>query len=244
MSVPHGTGSRRFGEVATLYDAVRPGYPAATVALLVGDARRVLDLGAGTGKLARAVAALGREVVAVDPDARMLDVLSERLDVERYVGTAEAIPLPDASVDAVVVGQAWHWVDPVPAAREVARVLRPGGTLGVVWNRRDESVTWVRELGLVLGDGVAPPTRVAAPDLGDDFTAPEHHAETWTLPMTVDDLVDLAATRSYVVEAGAERGAHVAAAVRRLATTVVPRSATDPRLDLPYVTDAFVARRR
>ncbi|MBD9700306.1 class I SAM-dependent methyltransferase [Flavimobilis sp. GY10621] len=244
MTPAGGAGARRFGEVAALYDAVRPDYPAATVAFLVGDAHRVLDLGAGTGKLARAVASLGREVVAVDPDARMLDILGERLDVERHVGTAERIPLADASVDAVVVGQAWHWVDEPVAVREVARVLRPGGTLGVVWNTRDESVPWVRELGRVFGDGVAPPTRVAAPELGGVLTTPEHRAERWTLPMSVDDLVALAATRSYVVEAGEERRAQVAAAVRRLAATVAPRSATDPRVDLPYVTEAFVARRR
>ena len=237
---------RRFGEVAATYDAVRPGYPPATVAFLVGDARRVLDLGAGTGKLTRAVAALGREVLAVEPDARMLDVLGARLDVERHVGTAEEIPLPDASVDAVVVGQAWHWMDEDRAGREVARVLRPGGTLGVVWSSRDVSVPWVRDLGRVLGGGEAPPERAAEPSPGAAFGPPAHHVERWSVPMTADALVDLALTRSYVVAAGAARRAEVAAAVRALcARDDAPRAGTAPHLvDLPYVTDAYVARRR
>ena len=237
---------RGFGEVAGTYDAVRPGYPDGTVRFLVGDARRVLDLGAGTGKLTRAVAALGREVVAVEPDGRMLDVLGARLDVERHVGTGEAIPLPDASVDAVVVAQAWHWMDAERAGREVARVLRPGGTLGVVWNSRDETVPWVRELGRVLGGGEAPPERAVEPSPGAAFGPPAHHVERWSVPMTADALVDLALTRSYVVAAGPARQAEVAAAVRALcARDDAPRASAAQRLvDLPYVTDAYVVRRR
>jgi ubiquinone/menaquinone biosynthesis C-methylase UbiE len=100
---------------------------------------RVADVGAGTGKLTRVVAGLGAEVVAIDPDAAMLAELAARVpDVPTFVGTGERIPLTDASADAVVFGQAWHWVDPDAASAEVGRVLRPGGVLGLIWNVRDE----------------------------------------------------------------------------------------------------------
>lgn len=141
-----------FGSVAADYAALRPGYPADAVAFLLGPRpRRVLDLGAGTGLLTEVLLAAGHEVVAVDPAAEMLAQLRARLpQVEAAVGDAEAIPLPDASVDAVVAGQAAHWFRPGEAAPELRRVLRPGGVVGFVWNTRDERVPWVRALGEAL----------------------------------------------------------------------------------------------
>ncbi len=139
---------------ATRYDELRPEYPLEAVTWLLGEPARplrVLDLAAGTGKLTRALRALGHEVVAVDPSEGMLAALlaaGARDDpgVEVLRGTAEDVPLPDGCVDAVTVGQAWHWVRPGAAAAEVARVLRPGGALGLVWNARDVAVGWVAEL--------------------------------------------------------------------------------------------------
>src|SRR5660397_264806 len=133
MNARDGT---RFGEATEAYAEGRPGYPAAAVAWMLGDQPlTVLDLGTGTGKLTVQVVAQGHHAVAVDPDASMLAGLNEALpDIDARVGTAEEIPLPDASVDAVVCGQVWHWVDVPAASREVARVLRPGGVLGLVWN--------------------------------------------------------------------------------------------------------------
>jgi SAM-dependent methyltransferase len=128
-----------FGAAAAEYDAARPSYPAEAVAWAIGDARRVLDLGAGTGKLTRVVLALGLEAVAVEPDASMRALIP----AEAHAGTAEEIPLPDASVDAIVVGQAFHWFDPPRALPEMVRVLRPGGSLGMFWNMFDDHVPWV-----------------------------------------------------------------------------------------------------
>lgn len=141
-----------FGSVAADYAALRPGYPADAVVFLLGSRpRRVLDLGAGTGLLTEVLLAAGHEVVAVDPAAGMLAQLRARLpQVEARVGDAERIPLPDASVDAVVAGQAAHWFRPDAAAPELRRVLRPGGVAGFVWNTRDERVPWVRALGEAL----------------------------------------------------------------------------------------------
>ena len=146
---------RSFGAVAAGYAALRPTYPAEAVAFLLGDGgpRRVLDLGAGTGLLTEVVRGMGHEVRAVDPSPEMLAELTARLPrVGAAVGTAEAIPVADASVDGLVAGQAAHWFDPAPAAREMGRVLRPGGVLGLIWNTRDARVQWVAALEALLVD--------------------------------------------------------------------------------------------
>lgn len=149
MAASHEELANSFGQVAEKYDVVRPGYPTEVITWLLPEgARTVLDLGAGTGKLTRVLATAGYEVVAVDPDEEMLGVLRRTLPaVVARQGSAEHIPLGDATVDAVLVAQAWHWVDPAIAGPEAARVLRPGGTLGLVWNVMDGSVPWVRRLG-------------------------------------------------------------------------------------------------
>lgn len=131
-----------FALVAAAYERARPGYAAGAVELLAREldlrpGRTVLDLGAGTGKLARQLVATGARVVAVEP----LDELRAFVPpgIEAHAGTAEAIPLPDASVDAVVVAQAFHWFDEAAALAEIRRVLRPGGRLALVSNRREPS---------------------------------------------------------------------------------------------------------
>lgn len=135
----HAAQARSFGAVAAEYDRVRPGYPPEVVRWGLGDdPRRVLDLGAGTGTLTRLLLGLGHDVVAVEPDPLMREQLLAVTPGARVLaGSAEALPLPDGSVDAVLVAQAWHWTDHARAAVEVARVLRPGGVLVLLWNVRD-----------------------------------------------------------------------------------------------------------
>ena len=137
-----------FGGVADAYERSRPGYPEAAVAWLAGSTPGdVVDLGAGTGKLTRSLAALGHRVTAVEPLEEMLAQLRANLpDVRTLTGGAEAIPLPDASADVVTCAQAFHWFDHGRALVEIARVLRPAGRLALVWNMRDESEIWVEEL--------------------------------------------------------------------------------------------------
>ncbi|MGA8246085.1 MAG: class I SAM-dependent methyltransferase [Nocardioides sp.] len=142
-----------FGGVAEAYERGRPSYPAEAVRWMLGDQpRSVLELGAGTGKLTRVLVELGHDVHPTDPDPAMLTLLEEHLPGTRTaVAGAEDIPLADASVDAVVAAQAFHWFDLDRALPEIARVLRPGGRVALVWNQRNEKIPWVRRLGALIG---------------------------------------------------------------------------------------------
>jgi SAM-dependent methyltransferase len=141
----------RFGDVADGYERARPLYPESALSELAAGCRlrpgtRVADLGAGTGKLTRQLVALGADVVAIEPAAGMRHRLEAEVPgVTVLDGTAEDIPLPDASVDVVTAGQAFHWFDTHQALDEIARVLRPAGWLALLWNERPES-GWAAEL--------------------------------------------------------------------------------------------------
>jgi SAM-dependent methyltransferase len=131
------------------YEAARPSYPPDAIAwfvenLRIAPERRVVDLAAGTGKLTRLLVPAGANLVAVEPVAGMRATFRTVLPtVPLIAATAETLPFPDAALDAVSVAQAWHWFDHDRAAAEMARVLKPGGRLGLVWNARDRSVEWV-----------------------------------------------------------------------------------------------------
>jgi SAM-dependent methyltransferase len=235
---------RSFGSVAAGYAAHRPTYPDDAVAFLVGREQplRVLDLGAGTGLLTEVVRGLGHHVLAVDPSAEMLAELTARLpDVETVVGPAESIPADDASVDVVVAGQAAHWFGVAPASREIRRVLRPGGVLGLIWNSRDERVPWVAALGAAL----AAEARGHEADQGvvDDFAAAlsadvRVTESTLVQRVTPEQVVDGIATRSYVAVMDESRRADFLARLRRLLAEH-PDTRGRQELDLPYVTRAY-----
>src|ERR1700690_250709 len=124
--------ARSFGRVAAEYERGRPGYPPEAIEWLLGDPPlEVLDLGAGTGKLTQALLAAGHRVSAVEPLDEMRAILSSQLPAARALaGSAEQLPLADASMDAVAVGSAFHWFDEGAALAEISRVLRPAGVLG------------------------------------------------------------------------------------------------------------------
>ncbi len=227
--------SLSFGSAAAAYERGRPSYPPEAIDwLLPAAARDVLDLGAGTGKLTTRLVERGLDVVAVDPIPEMLDVLRGALpETHALLGTAEEIPLADNSVDAVLVAQAWHWVDPARAIPEVARVLRPGGRLGLVWNTRDERLGWVRELGDIIGrDGDPVRNKVTLPE---PFAAVQRHQVEWTNYLTPQALIDLVASRSYCITSPAEVRTKTLGRVRQLLTTH-PALANTGGLALPYVT--------
>ncbi|GAA3820672.1 class I SAM-dependent methyltransferase [Nocardioides panacisoli] len=142
-----------FGSVVDAYERGRPGYPIEAVRWLTGDQPlSVLELGAGTGKLTRALVELGHDVHATEPDPAMLDRLARSVDVTRLSQTgAEEIPAADASFDIVIAGQSYHWFDKERALPEIARVLKRGGSLSLVWNVRDERIPWVKRFGRLIG---------------------------------------------------------------------------------------------
>ena len=154
--------SSSFGAAARAYAEHRPDYATDAIAWCLAGADRsvtdALDLGAGTGVLTAGLVASGLSVTAVEPDPEMLAELRRRLpDIRAVVGRAEAVPLPDDSVDAVLVGTAFHWFDTQRALPEIARVLRPGGVLGVLYNLIDDSVPWVAELDVASRTSVSIP---------------------------------------------------------------------------------------
>jgi SAM-dependent methyltransferase len=227
--------SLSFGPQAAAYERGRPSYPPEAIDwLLPTGARDVLDLGAGTGKLTTRLVERGLNVVAVDPLAEMLEVLCQSLpDTPALLGSAEEIPLADNSVDAVLVAQAWHWFNPQRALPEVARVLRPGGRLGLVWNTRDERLGWVRELGRIIGRDDDPVRdKVTLPE---PFTGSERHQVEWTSYLTPQALIDLVASRSYCITSPAEVRTKTLDQVRQLLATH-PVLANSGGLALPYIT--------
>lgn len=148
----HGSS---FGTVAAAYAEHRPVYAEAAVEWVLAPVRerrplRVADIGAGTGKLTAMLAGLGADVTAVEPDPEMLAELRRAMPGVRSVpGSAEELPLADASVDAVLAGQAMHWFDLDRALPEIARVLTPGGVLAGLWNVDDDRVDWVAGLAVI-----------------------------------------------------------------------------------------------
>jgi SAM-dependent methyltransferase len=144
----HEVAAAGFNDPAD-YEAARPSYPPEAVAwfaerLAIAPGRRVVDLAAGTGKLTRLLASLGAYLFAIEPVPGMRETFQRVVpDVPVVAGTAEAIPVRDDSLDAIVVAQAWHWFDHDRAIAQVGRVLRAGGALGLLWNARDRSEAWV-----------------------------------------------------------------------------------------------------
>ncbi|GAA2545705.1 class I SAM-dependent methyltransferase [Winogradskya consettensis] len=189
-----------FGAAAEAYRRGRPGYPQSAVEFAVPRrARRVLDLGAGTGKFTELLVAAGLDVVAVEPSEEMRAQLAAAVPgVAVRAGSAESIPLPDDGVDAVVVAQAWHWVDTALAVPEVARVLRPGGTLSLVWNVRDHAEPWVALLDNVLHQHTRQEIDTE-PVLPSPFEQVERTEIRWRHTLSRAELLDMVASRSYVI---------------------------------------------
>lgn len=227
--------SLSFGAEAAAYERGRPSYPPEAIDwLLPPGARDVLDLGAGTGKLTTRLVERGLDVVAVDPIAEMLEVLRTSLPrTPALLGTAEDIPLDDNSMDAVLVAQAWHWFDPARAIPEVARVLRPGGRLGLVWNTRDERLGWVKDLGRIIGHEDDPFNHTVT--LPPPFTDVARHQVEWTNYLTPQALIDLVASRSYCITSPAAVRTRTLHQVRELLATH-PALAHATGVALPYVT--------
>ncbi|ASW57008.1 class I SAM-dependent methyltransferase [Plantactinospora sp. KBS50] len=237
-----------FGAAATEYDRFRPPYPADAVRwALAGCAAgsRVVDLGAGTGILSRAVLAIGHRVTPVEPDPGMRTRLAAATPgTTPLAGTAEDVPLPDESADAVLAGQAYHWFDRERAHREIARVLRRGGTFAPIWNTRDERIPWLAELGRVMGSRNGTGDLVEKiTDFGSDFGPVELAQFTHSTTLRPQEVVGMAHTRSSWLTAGPDERAGIDRDLHTLLTTH-PDLAGRATIELPYRTLVFRSTRR
>ena len=232
-----------FAEVAGAYERGRPGYPEEAVRWLAGDEPRdVVDLGAGTGKLTRALLALGHRVTAIEPLPEMLELLPATAPgAFAVLGNAEVIPLPDAHADVVTCAQSFHWFDHTVALPEIARVLRPGGRLALVWNTRDDRVPWVARLSELIGsesvgirDGHAPI------DESGLFEPVETATFEFEQLLDREQLLDLVLSRSYCAKLPAAEREPTLEAVGKL----YDEAAGPDGLALPYVTECFRSTKR
>jgi SAM-dependent methyltransferase len=233
-----------FASVAAEYERARPGYPEEAVRWLAGDKPRdVVDLGAGTGKLTRGIVALGHRVTAVEPLPEMLAELSRAVPAAHaVVGSAEEIPVPDGSADVVVAGQAFHWFDHRGALPEIARVLRPGGRLALVWNMRDDREPWVARLSATIGaETVDDWGDVTAPVGASGLFVPLERATfSWAQQVDRVRLRELVLSRSYCANRTPAERAPVLAEV----DAIYDEAAGPDGLVLPYVTACFRAAKR
>jgi SAM-dependent methyltransferase len=246
----HPAAAEGFGAAAHAYERSRPDYPAEAIDRLTQELeieRRslVLDLGAGTGKLTRLLIPTGARVVALEPVEAMRLRFTEILaGVPVVGGMAEALPFPDETFDAVVAAQAFHWFQADRALAEVSRVLRPWGRLGLLWNVRNETVPWVKEL-----------TRIIEPH---EARAPREHWKTWRESFSRSDhfgtlhqrrfqheqrlgaegLVERVASMSFIASLPAEERDSVFGQVRHLAASH-PDLAGREEFALPYITDLY-----
>ena len=215
----------------------------------IEDGKRVLDLAAGTGKLTRLLVPTGAFVVAVEPVEAMRVALTSSLpEVQALAGTAEAIPLPDASIDAVAVGQAFHWFHGDAALAEIHRVLRPGGRLGLIWNVKDESVDWIEKLGGIMESYRGDAPRVASGAWKDAFARTTLFTPLQRARFSFVHEADFAAvvarvtSVSFIAALPPAEFARVVEKVRVLLATH-PETAGRSTFELPYRTGVYWTKR-
>jgi SAM-dependent methyltransferase len=249
MSELHPVAAEGFGRGAETYARGRPEFPPDTLSWLredlrVGPGKVAVELGAGTGKFTRLLSQTGARVIAIEPVEAMLQVLPREPGVTPLRGTAQAIPLATSSADGVVCAQAFHWFATPPALAEIRRVIRPDGTLGLIWNVRDPSVDWVRKL-----------TAIMEPYEGD---APRYDGEEWRAVFPAQGfselrekafphvhvgspaqvIVDRVASVSFIAALDEPTRARVLTEVRAL-IDATPELAGRSSISFPYVTRAY-----
>jgi len=236
-----------FGRAAADYDTYRPSYPRAAIEWLLKGATRpvddVADVGAGTGAFTNVLVDLGLNVTAFEPDPGMIDQLAHRLpSVTRVVATAESLPVPDGSFDALTVAQAFHWFDAPVAAREFERVVRPGGVIGLLWNQRDDRVAWMAATRPIAEgeDWRRADADEAMGELAGYFPSIERAEFPHLVSMTPDAIVGLMGTFSFV-RLAPDRDQRLASMRELLATHRETRGRE--LINVPYVTAVYRVKR-
>jgi SAM-dependent methyltransferase len=255
----HNTAAQGFDTAAKVYAAARPGYPRDGIDWMIEElgidvGSPVLDLAAGTGKLTVELARRGLECIAVEPvEAMRAELMKVVPSATALDGTAESIPLADASVDAITVAQAFHWFDFDRALREMHRALRPSHRMALLWNLRDDSVDWVDQITQIIdpyaeGTGVGIPRhrdRAWQPVIDDNpaFTKRSEARFPHTQPMDAQGLVGRIASTSFIAVLDDTRRAAVLGQIEELARTH-PALAGKETFDFPYICEISVFDRR
>jgi SAM-dependent methyltransferase len=248
MSI-HDEARRGFGQGAEAYERGRPGYPARAIRWLerrleLGPGRTVVDVGAGTGKLTRELMTSGADVLAVEPVAAMRAVFEQSVPEARVSdGTAEALPLDDGSVDAILVAQAFHWFDGPAALAEFHRVLRPGGRMALIWNRRLRG----QPLWRAISEITEPYRRDTPTHYGGEwrasmvstalFTRVDELEVPYEQDLDPDQLVDRIGSTSFIASLGDDERGRVLARIRAVA------AGAGGSVRLGYATEAYVYQR-
>ncbi len=253
----HEVAQRGFDAEAETYDRARPTYPPDAVAWLteslgIRPGRRIVDLAAGTGKLTAPLAPAGARLAAVEPVGGMRNQFRRRLpEIPMLAGVAEALPFASSSLDGVVVAQAFHWFDAGRALAELARVVRVGGRLGLIWNARDRSAAWVDAVWSVVDEvehdapwrdqgrtSATRPDAVAVEPWSDWVEATFYHVQH----CSHEDLVDRVRSVSHIAVLPPGRQRKVLDEVRSILRDHQETNSR-PTLGVPYRVDAMYAER-
>jgi SAM-dependent methyltransferase len=252
----HDAAARGYQSAVEHYERGRPSYPDDAVSFIVkeleiGPESSVVELGAGTGKFTDLVVFTGAQITAVEPVPAMREALGRNCPTVTVLdGTAEAIPVADASADALVVAQAFHWFDGERALPEIHRVMREGARLGLIWNIRDEASDWSEQLTAIFD-------RLSGPDAprykhgrwrtafeSTDLFGPLHHWVAYHVhEVSRHAFIDRVLSVSYVASASPAEREHVLAEVTELLNTD-PELRGKDELVMPYRTDVYTADRR
>jgi SAM-dependent methyltransferase len=250
----HPAAGSGFALGAEVYAASRPGYPPESTGwardrLGIGRGSVVAEVGAGTGKFTPALIATGAQVIAVDPVPEMLEQLSAELpDVRVIVAPAQQLPFADASVDAIVCATAFHWFATAGTLAEFHRVLRPGGALGLIWNKRDSSVPWVARLSDITNRHQGNAPRETSGAWRALFPAPGFTPLTETVirydhcGSPEDVIVGRTLSTSFIAALDDDAKAEVVEEVRAL-IAATPELAGKAEIAFPYLTMAYDCRR-
>ncbi|QNA92538.1 MULTISPECIES: class I SAM-dependent methyltransferase [unclassified Microbacterium] len=243
--MPDDVLARSFELIGGDYDRYRPGFPEAAASAIIPErVTAVLDLGAGTGKFTEMLARRAERIVAVEPSERMIQVLRSKLpEVESWLGTAEHIPLADASMQVVTVAQAFHWFDRDVACTEIKRVLVDGGTLGLVWNHADPTCAWDRACHRIAHPAVTETdaTTDSADSALPGFLFTRHEEVRWVERLTREHYLRRWSTVSTFLTADDETAARMSSAIEAVLDDAVDTRGRD-EFDLPHVTDVYIYR--